>query len=187
MGIQIHLVCLWPPVLSLYLYVLGKYLGFKGYASIRNMSGSIPRNNENSVEVTCAIIEGNGHVLAAQRGARMRMPFKWEFPGGKIDPGETAEECIIREIREELGIDIRIKAMLPPSGHSYPDFHIRLHPFICQITHGAVVLTEHHAVRWTAHDQLLALDWAEADIAVVKSYIGYLTNFCQGSEKQSKF
>lgn len=125
------------------------------------------------IDVTCAIIEKNGQVLAAQRGPGMTMPFKWEFPGGKINPGETAQECIIREIKEELGIEIQIKTMLPQSSHAYPDLHIRLHPFVCRITRGDIQPTEHHAVQWTGHDQLPTLEWAEADVAVVQSYLDY--------------
>jgi len=133
------------------------------------------------IDVTCALIEENGKVLAAQRGPRMRMPFKWEFPGGKINPGETAEDCIIREIREELGVDIQIRTLLPPSSHSYPDLRIRLHPFICRITRGHIVLAEHRAVQWTSHDQLLTLDWAEADVAVVRSYLHHRTATKEGA------
>ena len=145
------------------------------------MSEDISEHHENNkisdsnrpIDVTCAIIEKNGQVLAAQRGPGMTMPFKWEFPGGKINPGETAEDCIIREIKEELGVEIQIKTMLPPSSHAYPDLHIRLHPFICRIIHGRIESAEHHAVQWTGHDQLPALEWAEADVAVVKSYLDY--------------
>ncbi len=130
-------------------------------------------NANRFIDVTCAIIEEKGKVLAAQRGPLMRMPFKWEFPGGKIKWGETAEDCIIREILEELGVGIQIRTLLPPSSHSYPDLHIRLHPFICRITRGHIVLAEHRAVQWTTRDQLLTLDWAEADVAVVRSYLDY--------------
>ena len=130
-------------------------------------------DSNSPIDVTCAIIEKNGQVLAAQRGPAMAMPFKWEFPGGKINPGETPENSIIREIKEELGIEIQIKTMLPPSSHSYPDLHIRLHPFVCRISRGRIEPAEHHAVQWTYHDRLLALDWAEADVAVVKSYLNY--------------
>ena len=125
------------------------------------------------IDVTCAIIEKNAEVLAAQRGSAMTMPFKWEFPGGKINPGETAENCIIREIKEELGIEIQIINMLPSSSHSYPDLHVRLHPFVCRITNGRILPAEHRAVQWTPHDRLLTLEWAEADVAVVKSYLDY--------------
>ncbi|MBA2880222.1 8-oxo-dGTP pyrophosphatase MutT (NUDIX family) [Desulfosalsimonas propionicica] len=77
------------------------------------------------IDVICAIIEKNGQVLAARRGAAMTMLLKWELTGGKINPGETAEECVMREIKEELGIAIQIKTMLPPSSHSCPDLHVR--------------------------------------------------------------
>ena len=135
-------------------------------------NSKMPDSNS-PIDVTCAIIEKNGQVLTAQRGSAMAMPFKWEFPGGKINPGETPENSIIREIKEELGIDIQIKTMLPPSSHSYPDLHIRLYPFVCRISRGRIEPAEHHAVQWTGHDHLLALDWAEADVAVVKSYLNY--------------
>lgn len=145
------------------------------------MTEDIPEHRKNGktpdstppVDVTCAIIEKNGQVLAAQRGPGMTMPFKWEFPGGKINPGETAEECIMREIKEELGIAIQIKTMLPPSSHSYPDLHIRLHPFVCRIARGRMKPTEHRAVQWTGLDHLPALEWAAADVAVVQSYLDY--------------
>jgi len=130
-------------------------------------------NSNHPIDVTCAIIEKNGQVLAAQRGPAMAMPFKWEFPGGKINPGETAEDCIIREIKEELGVEIQIKTPLPFSSHAYPDLHVRLHPFVCRITRGRIEPAEHHAVQWTGHEQLPALEWAEADVAVVKSYLDY--------------
>ena len=130
-------------------------------------------DNNRPIDVTCAIIEENGQVLAAQRGPRMTMPFKWEFPGGKINPGESAENCIIREIKEELGIEIQIKALLPTSSHAYPDLHVRLHPFVCRVIQGRMKPAEHHAIQWTGHDQLLSLEWAEADVAVVQSYLDY--------------
>jgi 8-oxo-dGTP diphosphatase len=132
------------------------------------------RMNEHFIDVTCAIIEENDQILVTQRGARMRMPFKWEFPGGKIEPGETAEECLVREIYEELGIKVQIKFRLPPASHSYPDFDIRLHPFVCRIAHGSIVPAEHHAVCWMDLEQLWMLDWTEADVAVVQSYMDYL-------------
>lgn len=126
------------------------------------------------IDVTCAIIEEDDQILVTQRGARMRMPFKWEFPGGKVEPSETAEECLVREIYEELGIKVQIKFRLPPSCHSYPDFDIRLHPFVCRIAYGRIVPAEHHAVRWTTLEQLRTYDWTDADVAVVQSYIDYV-------------
>jgi 8-oxo-dGTP diphosphatase len=130
-------------------------------------------DNHPPIDVTCAIIEKNGQVLAAQRGPGMTMPLKWEFPGGKIKPGETAEGCIIREIREELGVEIRIETVLAPSSHAYPDLHVRLHPFVCRITSGRIKPTEHQVVQWIGHDRLSSLEWAAADVAVIRSYLDY--------------
>ena len=142
------------------------WLGYVLKKTPDNLTDDLP------IDVTCAIIEKNGKVMAAQRGPLMRMPFKWEFPGGKIEAGETPQQCILREITEEFGIEIEIKAALPPASHAYPDFQIQLHPFICKITEGAAItLSEHHAICWKTPEQLLTLDWADADIAVVKTYI----------------
>lgn len=123
------------------------------------------------IHVTCAIIERAGRVLATQRSAAMSMPHKWEFPGGKIDPGETAEECLRRELLEEIGIQARIGRSLPASTHQYPTFTITLHPFICTIEEGEIVLHEHEALLWLEPGELLCLDWAEADIPVLEAYL----------------
>ena len=82
--------------------------------------------NEKHIQVTCAIIEQDGFVLAAQRSATMRLPFKWEFPGGKIQSGETPEECLHREIDEELGVEIAICKYLPLATHNYPSITVTL-------------------------------------------------------------
>lgn len=123
------------------------------------------------IHVTCAIIERAGRVLATQRSAAMSMPHKWEFPGGKIDPGETPEECLRRELLEEIGIQARIGRSLPASTHQYPTFTITLHPFICTIEEGEIVLHEHEALLWLEPGELLCLDWAEADIPVLEAYL----------------
>ena len=123
------------------------------------------------IHVTCAIIERDGLVLAAQRSANMSMPYKWEFPGGKIDPGESAEECLRREIFEELGIRIIVGGRLPAITHDYPTFTITLHPFVAYIETGEILLHEHAAMAWFPPDQLPTLDWAEADLPVIGSYL----------------
>lgn len=123
------------------------------------------------IHVTCAIIERDGLVLATKRSAAMSMPNKWEFPGGKIDPGETAEECLRRELYEELGIGARIGPSLPTSTHQYPTFTITLHPFVCTIEEGEIVLHEHAALLWLQPSELHSLDWAEADVSVVAVYV----------------
>lgn len=123
------------------------------------------------IHVTCAIIERDGLVLAAQRSARMSLPLKWEFPGGKIDQGESPEECLRREISEEMNIEVAVGGSLPPSTHNYPAFSITLYPFICSIQNGEIALAEHSAIAWLVPEKLHALDWAEADIPVVKTYL----------------
>lgn len=123
------------------------------------------------LHVTCAIIEQDGLVLAAQRSAAMSMPLKWEFPGGKIDHGESPEECLEREILEEMGVRVRFGESLPASTHHYPAFAVTLYPFICAIAAGDIVLHEHAAVSWLPPEDLHTLDWAEADLPVIEAYL----------------
>ena len=122
--------------------------------------------------VSCAIILNHkGQILITQRSANMSLPLKWEFPGGKIELGETAEDCLIREIREELNIDIQITDNLSPNNYQYPDKLIRLIPFICEKTGGEIELKEHSQYKWVEAKDLLDLDWAEADVGVVEKYL----------------
>lgn len=101
----------------------------------------------------------------------MPLPLKWEFPGGKIEENETAEECLIREIKEELNIEIEITGSLSPNDHQYPDKLIRLIPFICRQVGGEIILKEHDDYKWMDVKDLLDLDWAEADVGVVEEYL----------------
>ena len=126
------------------------------------------------IDVSCAIIEKNGLILVAQRSEAMAMPLKWEFPGGKVEPDESAATCLQREIREELGVEIRIISPVVSSTWSYPDFIITLHPFVCYINGGVLRLAEHRAVCWLRPKELPALDWAEADVPVLQNYFSYL-------------
>lgn len=122
--------------------------------------------------VTCAIIVNpQGQVLLTQRSASMPLPLKWEFPGGKIEAGETPEACLIREIREELNIEIQITGSLSPNEYQYPDKLILLIPFICEKISGEIVLKEHAEYKWLETKDLLDIDWAEADITIVKQYL----------------
>lgn len=123
------------------------------------------------IHVTCAIIEKNGFVLAAQRSAAMSLPLKWEFPGGKIDTGESPEGCLKRELMEELGITVKVGQALSPNTYHYPAFTVTLYPFICGIDVGEVILHEHSAIMWLPPEKLLSLDWADADIPVIESYL----------------
>ncbi len=123
-----------------------------------------------SIHVTCAIIERSNLILAAQRSRTMKMPLKWEFPGGKIDSGETAEESLRRELMEELRIAVTIQDRLKPVCHTYSDVAIILHPFVCRLAAGEPARIEHAALIWLPLEQLDALDWAAADVPVLEAY-----------------
>ena len=100
----------------------------------------------------------------------MSLPLKWEFPGGKVDVGESLEECLCRELVEELGVRVQIRQPLIPVTHQYPLFTITLYPFICLIESGALTLHQHVALSWLPPRELHTLDWAEADIPIVDAY-----------------
>jgi 8-oxo-dGTP diphosphatase len=122
--------------------------------------------------VTCAIIEKAGLVLVTQRSEKMALALKWEFPGGKLEDGESHEACLLREIMEELNIQIKIVEPLKPNTHHYPNGkEIQLVPFICEYMSGDLQLAEHADYKWLKKEALLGLDWAEADIPIVQAYI----------------
>lgn len=120
------------------------------------------------IEVTCALIMDGEQVLVTQRSEQMPHPLKWEFPGGKLNSGETPEACIVREIREELGIGISVWELLPTVKHSYGRDLIKLIPFVCRWDDGEIRLAEHGSCRWVRLHDLETLDWLEADVEVVR-------------------
>jgi len=122
------------------------------------------------LDVACAIIEQNGKVLCTERSEAMSLPLKWEFPGGKIKSGESAEDCLQRELVEELGVSITIGHALTPHTHHYETFSVTLYPFVCAITSGDITLHEHSAMIWLLMEDLHTLDWAEADLPVIEEY-----------------
>lgn len=123
------------------------------------------------LHVTCALIEHQGKILICQRSSAMKLPLKWEFPGGKIEPNESKEECLVREISEELGIQISLERALTPVPHTYPDFSITLYPFISKLIEGTPLPKEHAQIKWVKKEDLEAFDWAAADIPIVKEYL----------------
>jgi 8-oxo-dGTP diphosphatase len=124
--------------------------------------------------VACAIIEHDGKVLAVQRSERMNLPLKWEFPGGKIHQGESPQQCVVREVAEELGLQITVGRSLSTASHSYPDFSVTLHPFICAIVSGELTLHEHKALLWLLPQELSSLDWVAADFPIISAYCANL-------------
>ncbi|OQX10584.1 MAG: NUDIX hydrolase [Desulfobulbaceae bacterium A2] len=124
------------------------------------------------LQVTCAFIERSGLVLAARRGPAMAMAGKWEFPGGKIEAGETATDCLRRELMEELAINARIGPALTPHTHHYSGrLTVTLHPFLCTIEAGEPLAHEHDRLLWLPPAELSALDWAAADLPVLAEYL----------------
>ncbi len=123
------------------------------------------------ISVTCAIIIKDKKVLVVQRSEAMKLPLKWEFPGGKIKSDESEEECIKREIIEEIGIEIELISRLTPSIHSYSTFQIELIPFLANYTKGNIKLTEHKKYLLLEKDELKELDWAEADIPILNEFL----------------
>lgn len=120
------------------------------------------------VPVVCAVIIRDGRVLVAQRPAHKHLAFKWEFPGGKVEPGESAETAIVREIREELGCDFASERALPSFTHAYA-VTIEMIPFVGRLAAGSPEpqAHEHLALRWVAPAELATLDLAAADLPVV--------------------
>jgi 8-oxo-dGTP diphosphatase len=123
------------------------------------------------INVTCAIIIKDNKIVVTQRSEKMKMPLKWEFPGGKLESGETVVECIKREIKEELNIEIVILKELQNRIFDYGDFKINLIPFVAYYTCGEIKLTEHKQFKLLKLSELLDLDWAEADLPIVKELL----------------
>jgi len=126
-----------------------------------------------TIEVVAAIIIQDNKIFATQRGYG---EFKdgWEFPGGKIENGETPEAALVREIREELASDISVDKYLCTVDHDYPKFHLTMHCYICSIIDGNLTLREHEAARWLDRGQLWSVEWLPADVEVVKALDNYL-------------
>jgi 8-oxo-dGTP diphosphatase len=122
--------------------------------------------------VTCAVIRNEeNEILVVQRGEATDHPYKWEFPGGKLAPGETEEECIIREIKEELSMEIVICGRLPEVFYDYGHKQITLIPFISDTLDEVPFLSEHVAFRWVKAKDLLTPDYSEADVFVATHYL----------------
>ena len=121
------------------------------------------------IEVVAAIIHKDGAYLATQRGYG-EFEGMWEFPGGKIEPGEGPEMALRREIMEELGVEIEVENLLCTVEHDYPNFHLKMHCYMCSITKGEIDLREHKSARWLAKESLESVEWLPADVEVVEKF-----------------
>jgi 8-oxo-dGTP diphosphatase len=123
------------------------------------------------IPVVCAIIIRDNHILLAQRPEGKHLALKWEFPGGKVEPGEEPAAALIRELREEMGCTVDIVAALPRSEHSYDRGTIEMIPFVCALNANIAepAAHEHAAIAWVTLDQIEGFDLAPADWPVVEA------------------
>ncbi|MEP5324291.1 (deoxy)nucleoside triphosphate pyrophosphohydrolase [Marinobacter alexandrii] len=128
-----------------------------------------------SIEVVAAVMEFDGNILCVQRGDGKYdyVSRKWEFPGGKVEIGESLEEAIRREIREELEANLVECFDYITVQHQYPDFFLTMHCFLCPVPDKHVVLTEHIAHMWLPRRELDSLDWAAADLPIVDKLMSH--------------
>ena len=121
------------------------------------------------IEVVAAIIRYKDKILCAKRGIAKYpyISYKYEFPGGKVEKNETIEQAIVREIKEELHLEILSPTYFTTVKHTYPDFRITMHSFLCNVDHMDITLTEHIDIQWLPIPELSELEWAEADIPIV--------------------
>lgn len=123
-----------------------------------------------SIEVVAAIIKHENKIFATQRGYGEFKGF-WEFPGGKMEEGETPQNALIREIREELETDIKVGELIETVEYDYPQFHLTMHCFACTVVSGDLELKEHKDAKWLTKDTLNSVEWLPADVVIVEKLI----------------
>lgn len=120
------------------------------------------------IEVVAGIIKDGDKIFATQRGYG---EFKdgWEFPGGKMEPGETPQQALARELKEELAVDVNVGDFLCTVDYDYPTFHLTMHCFYCSLIGGELTLLEHEAAKWLHMSELHTVNWLPADVEVVRA------------------
>lgn len=122
----------------------------------------------NSLQVVAAIIKKDNRILCTQRPDKGETALKWEFPGGKLEAGESNEEALLREIKEELEIEVEVCDYFMTVNHQYSSFYLVMHGYVCKIADQKIVLKEHVDSCWLDVEDLESLDWAEADKPIVE-------------------
>ena len=125
------------------------------------------------IEVVAAVIINKNQYLCVQRNSSkyQYISYKYEFPGGKVEENESNEEALLREIKEELNLEIQIKKHIITVEHTYPDFKISMHTYLCDSNNREITLNEHIDQKWLGKEDLPNLDWAEADVPIVNYLI----------------
>ncbi len=126
------------------------------------------------IHVAAAIMIENDRVFIAKRKDAGELALKWEFPGGKIEEGESGEAAVIREIREELGVDIEVEGHFVSVSHTYSTFSLTMEGYLARITKGVIFLSEHVDSGWVSSEELDAFDWAAADIPIMEKLKGFM-------------
>ena len=122
-----------------------------------------------TIKVAAAVIKDGDKIFATQRGYGDYKDW-WEFPGGKIEKGETAQEALKREIAEELDTEISVDSYICTVEYDYPDFHLSMQCFLCTIISGELLLKEHEDSKWLTKENLLSIQWLPADRVVIDEY-----------------
>ena len=120
-----------------------------------------------TIKVVAAIIKKDNKVFATQRGYG-DFAGGWEFPGGKIEEGESPESALVREIKEELDSEIQVGKLFYVVEYDYPQFHLSMNCYICELTKGTLTLVEHNAAKWLSKEELYSVDWLPADRGIVE-------------------
>lgn len=131
------------------------------------MGKELMETSRKRIEVVAAVIMDAGKVFATQRGYG---EFKdgWEFPGGKMEKGESPQQALLREIKEELDTEINIGELLDTIEYDYPDFHLTMHCYLCTVKAGELVLKEHEAAKWLNRELLDSVEWLPADESLIE-------------------
>ena len=120
-----------------------------------------------TIRVVAAVIRSEDKIFATARGYG-EFKGQWEFPGGKLEVGETSQQALIREIQEELAVKIEVGELIDTIEYDYPTFHLSMDCFLCVVVDGEIILKEAEAARWLGKDELYSVDWLPADIALIE-------------------